>query len=456
MSWMGVDIGTSGCKAVVFDDAGRRLEQEYRGYELHRPEAGAAELDPLELRAAWRAVIATAAAAVADTDPVAGIGISSQGEAVLALDAADEPVAPVLTSLDARPAVALARIVAAQGAERIYTSTGHTPHPMFSLGKVLWMQEERPADWRRCRRLHCLEDALQRDLGVAEPAMSWSLAGRTLLFAVQAHAWDEELCAAAGVPSSSLPRTAASGSVAGHTGGACGERFGLPAGIPVVCGGHDQGMAALGAGVARPGEAMFATGTVACICPAVERLRFSPALQQANLCSYDFTIPGLATTVAFNLTGGNLLQWFRDTLAPELVFEALLASMPTAPTDLLSLPYFAPSGTPYFDPQPKGAVLGLALTDTRGSLLKGLLEGSVMEMRLNLQILAENGIPVDSLRATGGAARSRLYTQLAADVLGRPIAALDVEEAGCLGGAMLAAAGARAEPTPLVEEEDAF
>ena len=130
---------------------------------------------------------------------------------------------------------------------------------------------------------------------------------------------------------------------------------------------------------------MYATGTVECICPAFERPIFADNLFQSNLCTYDYTLPGMYTTVAFSLTGGNLLRWFRDEWAQKEVEEAartgsdvydlILHSLPTEPTDLLVLPYFTPSGTPYFDAEVPGAILGLRLATTRGQVLRALLEG---------------------------------------------------------------------------------
>jgi xylulokinase len=162
------------------------------------------------------------------------------------------------------------------------------------------------------------------------------------------------------------------------------------------------------------------------------------------------------TTVAFSLTGGNLLRWYRDTWGREeqrlasvrncSAYDLILESMPDGPTDLLVLPYFTPSGTPYFETRPGGAVLGLKLSTQRGDVLKGLLEGVSFEMKLNTEILREAGIRIDEFVATGGGARSPRLVQLKADVLNRPITVVEVAEAGCLGVAMHACAALTGEP----------
>ena len=216
----------------------------------------------------------------------------------------------------------------------------------------------------------------------------------------------------------------------------------------MVTGGHDQPCGALGAGVTRPGMAVYATGTVECITPAFARAAFTDELRDNNLCTYDHTAPGMYATCAYSLTGGNILKWFRDQFgavevaqaaqAGKNAYELLLAQVGEAPSPLLVLPYFTPTGTPYFDTTTPGAVLGLRMSTTRGQFIRGLLEGVAFEMRLNVEILEHSGCRIDQFRAIGGGAKSKLWTQLKADVIGKPITMLDVTEAGCLGVAMLA------------------
>jgi len=208
--------------------------------------------------------------------------------------------------------------------------------------------------------------------------------------------------------------------------------------------------------VVEPGVAMYATGTVECICPAFDRPMLEESFFKNNLCTYDFTAQDMYTTVLFSLTGGNLLQWFRDQWGRAEIEEAnrtgadaydlLLGSMESEPTDLLALPYFTPSGTPYFDPKTPGAILGLRMGTTRGQVLRAFLEGIALEMRLNVDILEDAGLNVREFRAIGGGAKNPILTQLKADVLGRPITTMAVTEAGCLGVAMLACAADTGAP----------
>jgi len=448
---MGVDIGTTGCKALVFDEDGRRLVRAYREYPLHAPREGWAELDSNEVCACCEAVMQEAAAACS-RDPVRGLGISSQGEAFTPVGVDGAILGNAMVSSDMRAAPLVEEFSETLGRDRLYAVTGHTPHSLFTLYKLLWLRRTRPAIWDRAAKFYCFEDLLQHRLGL-EPAISWPLAGRTMLFDVRKADWATEILAACGLSAARLSRPVPSGTALGTLARSRARSLGLGSDVLVVAGGHDQPCAALGAGAAMPGVAMYGAGTVECFCPAFDAPVFSPALMRSNLCTYSHVAPRMYTTVAYSLTGGNLLRWFRDEFGHAEtalsnrtgtdVYELLLRNIPSQPTRLLVLPYFTPSGTPHFDTRVPGAVLGLRLSTTRQELLRGLLEGVALEMRLNLDILERAGLAVREFRVTGGGAKSSVLTALKADVLNRPITTVAEPEAGCLGVAMLACAAHR-------------
>jgi len=448
VSYLGVDIGTTGCKAGVFESEGRLAVLAYREYPLLSPEAGWAEIDSRRVIQACAEVIREAAAA-SPADPIRAMGISCQGEAFTPLSRDGNYLANGMVSSDARAAEIVASWSRTFGARRLYEITGHTPHPMHTLFKLLWLRDHRPGIWDEAARFYCFEELLQTRLGL-EPAISWPLAGRTMLFNTRSHEWDGELLGIVGLDAGRLARPVPSGTVVGEIPRGVAAELGLSHGVKVVAGGHDQPCGALGAGVVEPGMAMYATGTVECICPAFDRPIFAENLFQNNLCTYDHAVQGMYTTVAFSLTGGNLLRWFRDQWGQaeqeesrrtgQDPYDLLLAGMASEPTDLMVLPYFTPSGTPYFDASVPGAILGLRLGTTRGQVLRALLEGVAMEMRLNVEILKHAALEIREFRAIGGGAKNRALTQLKADVLDRPITTLAVTEAGCLGVALLACA----------------
>lgn len=448
MSYLGLDIGTTSCKAAVFDADGRLLALAYREYPLLTPQPGWVEVDSARVCADCCSVIQEVVAA-AGGDPVRGLGISSQGEAFTPVAASGELLGNGMVSSDARAVDLTCAFSRRFGARRLYDSTGHTPQATFTLYKLLWLRQERPEIFSAAKRFLCFEDLFQQCLGL-EPSIGWPLAGRTMLFNVRTHCWDEDILQSLDLDPTRLARPAPSGSVVGTIPHKIAEKLGLPDGVMVVAGGHDQPCGALGAGAVEPGTAMYASGTVECISPVFAEPRFDERLFRSNLSTYDAALPGMYTTALYSITGGNLLRWFRDQWGQLEVAEAarsgadpyelLLRGMSPNPTELMVLPYFTPSGTPYFDTETPGAILGLRLTTTRGQVLRALIEGVAMEMRLNLDILQEAGLPVRQLRAIGGGAKSVALVQLKADVLNRPFTTLAVTEAGCLGVAMLACA----------------
>jgi len=201
---------------------------------------------------------------------------------------------------------------------------------------------------------------------------------------------------------------------------------------------------------------MYATGSVECFCPMLEKPSFSTELRQNNLNCFDYSLKGRYTSLAYSLTGGNILRWMRDQLGEWEIEKAamsnknaytlLLDSMPSEPTSLLVLPYFSPTGTPYFDTKATGAILGLKLTTTKGEITRALLEGVALEMKLNLQLMENSGMKIDKFTATGGGTKHKAWTQLKADVLNKEIMVREVSEAGCYGAAMLAQSALEAKP----------
>jgi len=441
MAWLGVDIGTSGCKAVAFDSAGRLLGSAHRAYDVKAPAPGYAELDSRLVIDSCCEVIAEAAKK--SSQPLRALCVSSQGEAFTPVDANGKPLCNAMVSSDSRAAGIVEEFTKSFGPERLYSITGHTPAALFSLFKLLWLKRNAPEIWRNASKFLCFEDLLCQRLGV-EPALGWPLAGRTMLFDVGKHCWSQEILAALELDAAKLARPLQSGSVAGTIPDSIALKLGLPSGVKITSGGHDQTLAALGAGVSKPGEAMYAAGTVECLCPVFSKRAGSESLRLNNLCCYDYSLPGRYTSVAYSLTGSNLLQYLVSQFGEKDCggsnpYGHFLAALPEGPTSLVALPYFTPTGTPYFDAVTPGAIMGLRLTTAKEEIFKAFLESVAMEMKLNLSLLEASGIKIERLIATGGGARNRKLLQMKADILNKPMTRLEIDEAGCFGAANLAA-----------------
>jgi xylulokinase len=275
------------------------------------------------------------------------------------------------------------------------------------------------------------------------------MCGRTMMFDVRRKQWSQEIVDAAGIDRALLPRPVPPGELVGRVAKDVAERLGLVPGMPVIAGAHDQPAAALGGGVIEAGRAVDGTGTVECITAALSDAVINAKMMRSGLCCYSHAAADLYCTLAYNYTGGSLLKWYRDTLGGYARAEAASsgrdpydvmlaeAAAVEGPTGLLVLPHFTTTGTPWFDEKTKGAVLGLTLSTSRAEIVKALVEGVTYEMRLNLDLLNEAGVPVDELRPLGGGAKSPVWMQIKADIFNRPCVELDVAEAGCLAMAML-------------------
>jgi xylulokinase len=447
MSYMGLDIGTSGCKAAVFEEDGTLLAKAYQSYSVVHSNSNWAELDSAEVMEKCFAVVRTAAKESGGN--IKALGISSQGEAFTPVGRNGEFLGNAMVSSDSRAKDFVSQWEDEFGGGKLYKITGHTPSSMFTLFKLAWLKKNCPDIWTNARAFYCFEDLFHFKLGVS-PAMGWPLAGRTMLFDINTHQWSNEIFKALELDKDKLATPLPSGSLVGIIPDITADELGLPSGVKVVTGGHDQTICALGCGAFESGSAMYATGTVECICPVVSEKILCENLCSSNLCSYDYSIPGKYTTVAYSLTGGNILQWFKEEFGQAEVlrsgkenksaYDLLLDEMPDEPSGLLALPYFTPSGTPFFDAGTKGTILGLRLSSSRHEILKALLESVVLEMKLNLNLMEESGINIKRLIASGGGASSLKWLQLKADVLNKPIIKTDIEETGCFGAALLACA----------------
>lgn len=441
MSYIGIDIGSSQVKAVAYDENGRQLAAAHRKYSYTTPQPGWMELDGAVVINAALATLAECSTAVAAFSPVQAIACSSQGEAFSPVDEKGAVLAPAMISGDTRASAVVKEFADQFGRQKLYRLTGHSVSPMFSIGKLLWLRRYEPGIFNRARYFLCFEDLLCYYL-TGKAVMGYPLAGRTMLFNPGTHEWVSELLAACGISEQQLATPQPSGTVVGFIRPEIARKLSLPANVQWVTGGHDQVIGAYGCGAQEKGIAMCAGGSVQCLVPVSDRFSLSDELFKGNLCSYDFAIPERYASVAYSLTGSNLTEYFIREIARDTNgdYSQLTNAMPKGPTSLYVLPYFTPSGTPFFDVDTPACIYGWRFSTSRGELFKGLSEGVALEMKLNYELLKKNGFEQKKLIATGGGFRSREMVQLYADVLGLPLSVCDETEAGCRGAAMLAAA----------------
>ena len=313
MSLLGLDIGTTGCKAMLFAPDGRVLGQARREYAIQTPQPGWAEQDAeLVWRLAWQCL--GEAVAAAPDDPPAALALSCQGEAVIPVDADGRALRPAILGMDTRTTAENAWLVATFGAEELFRRTGMPVHTINTLPKLLWLQRHEPVIWRDAQQFLLYEDFFLRRLG-GEAVISVCLASRTQMMDLATGDWDDDILARCVIERARLARPApVAGGVVGRLRPQLAAELGLTNEVLLVSGGHDQACAALGSGVIAPGLAMVSTGTAEVVEVAMASPALAPALREGGISVYRHVVPGLYVAMTLNHSGGLLLRWFRDTL----------------------------------------------------------------------------------------------------------------------------------------------
>lgn len=437
MKIAGLDVGTTGCKITVFDDAGKQLTRKYCDYPAKRTVA-AHEIDASAILAGVLSVIRAAAQ---DHPDIAGIGVTSFGETCVLTDEHGTPLRPAMLYTDPRGVCECEELVERLGDSIIARISGIKPHEMYSLPKIMWVKKHEPEIYAKVRRIFLIADFVVFHL-TGRRAIDYSLASRTMGLDIRKLQWSRTIFDAAGVDLSFMSETVPAGTVAGTL----TADVGLSRDTKIVCVGHDQVAAAVGAGVFDSDTAVDGAGTVECITPVYDSIPDMDVMTGGNFALVPYVIPGKYVCYAFSYTGGALIQWCVDTIAKAEKQEAeelgisvneLLESRSVRPTGLLVLPHFAGAATPYMDTGSRGAIVGMTMATTTADIYCGCMEGVVYEMLLNMEYLKPSGVHFGKLNATGGGARSRVWMQMKADILGIPITALETADAGTVGSAML-------------------
>jgi len=447
---VGLDVGTTGCKAVVFDPSGNILGYGFRECAIICDEPAKAEQDA---EAVWRAVLEALreAAGRSGVRAVEAIGLSVQGDAIIPVGPGFAPLYHALLGMDYRPAAQAEECGRTIGDRALFDITGMRPHPINSIVKALWLKQNLPRVFEKAWKIVTYGDFILGRLG-ADPVMDWTMASRTMAFDLRRRSWAAEVLAPLGIDPGLLSRTAPSGEAAGTLTADAARQAGLQPGALLVTGGHDQTCAALGAGVNRAGIGVLSAGTADVLSTAFTEPKVNDAMFNGFYPCYLHARRDMYFTFALNHIGGILLRWYRDTFGAEEVrkaaqegrdpYDLLVETVPEGPSPVMVLPHFNGSGNPVCDMSSRGAIVGLTLSTTRPDIVKAILECLAFESRINVDYWNEAGIEIGELRAVGGGARSPRWLQIRSDILGRPVRTLQVREAACLGAAILAGAAA--------------
>jgi xylulokinase len=436
---LGFDVGTSSMKGVVVDAHGGIRASARRSYPLMYPGPGRVEADAEQVWTAFMSVTSTLATrASRDGLSIRAIAGSVSVDESVFVDARGRPLGPVIMAPDTHASVTSWNSGAFPDAERLYAITGLPPYPVHAVPRLIWFRRRRKSQFARLAGVWDWAAYIASRLGL--PATTdRSVAARTMAWDVRAGTWSRDILDAAGLNADLFPRVVEAGSVIGDVPGATGKALGLSRDTALVAGGMDQWLAAIGTGVTDAGQAMVGTGTWEAIAAPLTGFPVSLDLLRMSGISLGPYFGGARyAAMASQIGGGALVSWFRDVFAPSASLGDLVRSVGDWPTGLLVLPHVAGSLSPWMDAGSRAAITGLGLNTDRRTLLRAVMEGSAFELRENLSRIEAAGVRIGELRASGSGARSAAWLQLKADVLGRPVAAVNVSAHAAYGAGLLA------------------
>ena len=440
--WLGVDIGTGGSRALVVSAEGRIVAGVTVAHdEILMQQPMWAEQQPENWWSAASLAIqgALKQAGVSGSD-IKGVGLSGQMHGLTMLDKDDQVIRPALIWCDQRSQNQVDWINDTVGRERVVECTANPVLTGFTLPKLLWVRDNEPAQFDRLRKMLLPKDYVRFRL-TGDYATEVSDASGTSLFNVVERRWSIELASALGLDASILPKVYESPDVTGHISELAAHATGLQAGTPVVGGGGDQAASAVGNGVVEPGFVSCTLGTSGVVFAHLEKVAYDPSGRVHTFCH---AVPGKWHVMGVTQGAGLSLQWFRRELAPGVEYDALMAEAAESPAGaqgLYWLPYLMGERTPHLDAAARGGWMGLTARHKRADLIRSLVEGVCYSQRDCLDIIEELGVPVKSVRASGGGAKSPFWRQLLADVLGKRVVTLETQEGSAFGAALLAMTG---------------
>jgi len=439
--FVGLDIGTTGCKVTVYRADGSQVGRLYESYPIMRT-TSEHEIDAMEIRKAVYKVLT----GVAATYPgIVGIGVTSFGESFVLLDENDHLLQNTMLYTDTRGTDECEILCDNLGRDYIARVTGVNPHAMYSITKLMWVKKHRPQIYARAKYCFLIEDYIVYLL-TGERQIDYSLASRTMAFDIHSLTWSKDVFTAADIEPSLFSAPVPIGTTAGTIKKGIANELGLDPNILILSCGHDQVAAAVGSCVFDDGIAVDGAGTVECITPVFSGGINNDILTKNNYAIVPYVEYGKYICYAFSFAGGALLEWYVKNFIDHTkflsditgIFQALEGNKPlNRPSGILVLPHFAGAATPYMDSGSKGAIIGLTLSTSQKEIYYGLMEGVCYEMLLNIQRLNEAGVVINEFIATGGGANSKTWLQMKADILNTPITSLNSTEAGGMGCAIM-------------------
>lgn len=450
---LGIDIGTTGVRAILVDETGHVAAGATVGHPLHTPRPNWSEQNPEDW---WQGTVDAVQAVLGKVGAgtgrqVIGVGLSGQMHSSVFLDGQDRVLRPALLWNDGRTSAQCRWITKRAGEAGLKQMVGNPALEGFTAPKVIWLRDEEPERYRQLRTLLLPKDYIRFRL-TGEKVTEVSDAAGTLLFDVRNRGWSRALLDRLGVSPDILPPVVESTDVCGRVTPQAARRTGLKAGTPVVGGGADNTCGAVGNGIVKEGRALASIGTSGVVFAQTNRVRVDPRMRVHTFCH---SVPRRWYLMGVTLSAGNSFRWFRDALSPLevqverisgidaytlLTEEAQMA--PAGSEGLIFLPYLTGERTPHRDAAARGVLFGISPRHSRAHVVRSVMEGITYAMNDSLRIIRGLGVGVEEVRATGGGGRNAFWVQMQADVYDLPVVTVAATEGPAFGAALMAGVGA--------------
>ena len=445
--FLGIDTSTTGSKALLIDEHGKVVATASSPHTLQTPRPLWSEQDPHE----WWGAVSASIKSVLESAGIGGerigaVGLTGQMHGLVLLDEAGKVLRPAILWNDQRTQSQCDEIHARIGKEKFIQITGNVALTGFTAPKILWVKENEPDVYGKAKLVLLPKDYIRYKL-TGEYAMDKADGAGTVLFDLKSRAWSDEVLTALEIPRAWMPETFEGPECTGYICKEASSLTGLKVGTPVVAGGGDQAAQAVGVGAVEPGIVGLTVGTSGVVFATTPSALIEP---EGRLHAFCHAVPGLWHFMGVMLSAAGSLQWYRDSLAPDMSFDALLReaeSVPAGSEGLQFLPYLSGERTPHPDPLARGAFIGLTLRHKRAHMTRAVLEGVSFGLKDSFTLIQNAGLgAITQVRASGGGTKGALWRQILASVLEAELVTVNTTEGAAYGAALLAGVGAGAWP----------
>jgi xylulokinase len=444
-TFLGIDVSTTGSKALLIDSAGSVIASASTPHSLSTPRPLWSEQDPQDW---WNATVNSIRTVLQQSGIPAGaisaIGLTGQMHGLVLLDKAGTVLRPAILWNDQRTQDQCDEIHARIGREKFIQISGNVALTGFTAPKILWVAENEPEIYAQVKHVLLPKDYIRYRL-TGEFAMDKADGSGTVLFDLRQRDWSGELLNALDIPAEWMPPTFEGPEFTGGVSSGAATDTGLAAGTRVAAGGGDQAAQAVGVGAVEPGIIGLTVGTSGVVFATTPAALIEP---EGRLHAFCHAVPGMWHFMGVMLSAAGSLQWYRDTLAPGMSFDDLLREAETVPAGsegLQFLPYLSGERTPHPDPQARGAFIGLTIRHGRGHLTRAVLEGVAFGLKDSFTLIQNAGLErVVQVRASGGGTKGALWRQILASVLESELVTVNPADGAAFGAALLAGVGAGA------------